>query len=155
MRSAPEPPRARAAARRHSVHICAGLIEWEGNKIFNAAVLIGPDGQVLLHHRKINELEIGHAFYALGKRLAVAPTPLGTFGIMICADAFAPGQALSRALALMGADLRLINHRTCGAEPVGRASSTQTYSRDCDGSAGAALMVGYWSAASESTRVCA
>ena len=96
-----------AAARRHSVHICAGLIEWEGNKIFNAAVLIGPDGQVLLHHRKINELEIGHAFYALGKRLAVAPTPLGTFGLMICADAFAPGQALSRALALMGADVIL------------------------------------------------
>jgi len=97
----------RAAARRHSVYVCAGLIERAGEAIFNAALLVGPGGELLLHHRKLNELEIGHDLYALGDRLQVARTPLGTFGIMICADAFARGQVISRTLGLMGADIIL------------------------------------------------
>lgn len=95
------------AAQRHRVHICAGLTEQSDDKIFNAAVLIGPDGALLLHHRKLNELEIGHTYYAQGDRLAVAHTRHGTIGVMICADAFAPGQIVSRTLGLMGADLLL------------------------------------------------
>lgn len=97
----------REAARRHHVHVCAGLVEQAGPARYNAALLIGPAGDILLHHRKINELEIGHACYDLGNRLGVARTPLGTFGLMICADAFAPGQIVSRTLGLMGADVIL------------------------------------------------
>lgn len=96
-----------AWARKHSVYICAGLVERAGDKVFNAAVLVDPAGNVVLHHRKINELEIGHPFYALGDRLQVAHTPLGTFGLMICADGFASGQVIGRSLALMGADVIL------------------------------------------------
>lgn len=99
--------RLRECARRHAVHVCAGLVEKAGGKVFNAAVLIGPTGELLLHHRKVNELEIGHDCYALGDRLQVAATPLGTFGLMICADAFARGQVIARSLALMGADMIL------------------------------------------------
>jgi len=94
-------------ARRHGVYVCAGLVEAVEKQVFNAAVLLGPDGQLLLHHRKIYELEIAHECYALGDRLQVANTPLGTFGLMICADAFAPGQVIARSLALMGADMIL------------------------------------------------
>ena len=99
--------RLRDAASRHRLFVCAGLIERDGEKVFNAAVLIGPDGGLLLHHRKINELEIGRAFYARGDRLGVVDTPLGRIGVMICADAFAPGQVVSRTLGLMGAELIL------------------------------------------------
>lgn len=95
------------AARVHAVHVCAGLTERAGDKVFNAAVLIGPEGQLLLHHRKLNELEIGHSCYDQGDRLAVAHTSLGTIGVMICADAFAPGQIVGRTLGLMGADVIL------------------------------------------------
>jgi predicted amidohydrolase len=97
----------RDAARRHSIYVCAGLVERFGQLVFNSAVLIGPAGQVLLHHRKLNELEIGHAAYAQGDRLAVVCTPVATFGLMICADAFARGQVVSRTLGLMGADVIL------------------------------------------------
>jgi len=97
----------RGAARQHAVYVCAGLIERAGEAIFNSAVLIGPAGELLLHHRKLNELEIGHDLYGLGDRLQVARTPLGTFGVMICADAFARGQVISRTLGLMGADIIL------------------------------------------------
>jgi len=99
--------RLRECARRHSVYVCAGLVERDGHWIFNTAVLVGPAGELLLQHRKINELEIGHACYDLGDRLQVVATPLGTFGLMICADAFARGQVLARSLALMGADMIL------------------------------------------------
>jgi len=95
------------AARRHGVYVCAGLVERAGNKVFNSAVLIEPGGNVILHHRKLNELDIGREFYATGDRLGVVPTPFGTFGVMICADAFAPGQVVSRTLGLMGADVIL------------------------------------------------
>lgn len=97
----------RQAAREHHVYVCAGLTERSGNQIFNAAVFIQPDGEVVLHHRKLNELEIGHDLYSQGDRLGVVPTPLGTVGVMICADAFARGQVVSRTLGLMGAQLLL------------------------------------------------
>ena len=99
--------RLREAARRNNVYVCAGLIERAGDLVFNAAVLIDVKGEVILHHRKLNELEIGHAFYAQGDRLAIAETPMGTIGVMICADAFARGQIVSRTLGLMGADIIL------------------------------------------------
>jgi predicted amidohydrolase len=95
------------AARRHGVMLCAGLTERAVDAVFNTAVLIGPEGELLLRHRKLNELEIGHGFYAQGDRLSVAQSPFGTFGVMICADAFAPGQVVSRTLGLMGADVIL------------------------------------------------
>lgn len=99
--------RLRAAARHHGVYVCAGLVESAGDRRFNAAVLISPQGELLLHHRKLNELDLAHDLYAPGDRLGVASTPLGTFGVMICADAFARGQVVSRTLGLMGAQVIL------------------------------------------------
>jgi len=95
------------SAKAHEVYVCSGVIERSGDQIFNAAVLIGPDGKLLLHHRKLNELEIAHDLYTRGDRLNVAHTPLGTFGLMICADAFVKGQVISRTLGVMGAQLIL------------------------------------------------
>lgn len=97
----------RAAAVRSRVHICTGIVERAGDDVFNAAVLIAPDGDVLLHHRKLNELGIAHDLYVRGDRLGVAPTPWGRVGLMICADAFAPGEVVSRTLGLMGAEVIL------------------------------------------------
>src|SRR2546428_639417 len=97
----------RQAAQQHLVYVCAGLVERADDKIFNAAVLINPQGKVILCHRKMNELDIGRPLYTPGDRLQVALTPYGRFGVMICADGFAPGQAVSRALAQMGAQIIL------------------------------------------------
>jgi predicted amidohydrolase len=97
----------RAAAQRSSVYVCAGLTERAGDAVFNAAVFISPAGEVVLHHRKLNELEVGHDVYDQGDRLGVVQTPLATFGLMICADGFARGQVVSCTLGLMGADVIL------------------------------------------------
>jgi predicted amidohydrolase len=98
----------RTLAARHRIYLCAGLVERAPDqRIYNSAVLISLAGDVLLHHRKIHELEMAHACYGPGDRLGVAETSLGRIGIMICADAFAPGQVISRTLGLMGADVIL------------------------------------------------
>ena len=94
-------------ARAHRIYICSGVIECSGERVFNSAVLFGPNGDLLLHHRKLNELDIAHDLYARGDRLNVAHTPLGTFGLMICADAFVQGQVISRTLGIMGTQIIL------------------------------------------------
>ena len=103
----------RGAARQHRVYLCGGLVERDGDDgrageaIYNSALLIDPAGQILLHHRKLNELVAAHTVYAQGDRLGVTRTPLGTLGLMICADGFAEGQVIARTLGYMGADVIL------------------------------------------------
>ena len=94
-------------AVKYKLYICSGLIEKDGEKVYNSAVIIDPDGEVILLHRKINELDIGHPYYALGDRLNVCHTVFGTLGLLICADANADGFVLTRSLAYMGADVIL------------------------------------------------
>jgi predicted amidohydrolase len=96
-----------AAAREARVYVAAGLVERSGTKIFNAAVLIGPDGHILLHHRKINELDIALDLYSVGDRMGVATTSLGVIGLNICADNFGDSLAIGHVLARMGAQLIL------------------------------------------------
>lgn len=95
------------AAKHHGVFICAGITEKDVGQVFNTAVLIGPEGEILLKHRKIYELDIAHDLYGLGQSLNVVQTPVGTIGIMTCADGFARGQAIARTLGYMGADIIL------------------------------------------------
>ena len=106
----PDGPACRAlmrAAREYSVYVCGGITERSGERIYNAAVLIDPAGRLLLHHRKIHELDFAQRFYSKGDRLGVAETELGVIGLMICADGFAEGLVLSRALGQMGARIIL------------------------------------------------
>jgi predicted amidohydrolase len=95
------------AARAHKVHVAAGLAERAGGRLYNAAVLIGPGGDLLLHHRKINELDIALDLYSVGDRLGVVETELGTLGLAVCADNFGNSLAIGHVLARMGAQFIL------------------------------------------------
>ena len=95
------------AARANRVHVAAGLVERSGPRLFNAAALIGPAGELLLHDRKINELDIALDLYSIGDRLGVAETELGTVGLAICADNFSDSLAVGHVLARMGAQIIL------------------------------------------------
>jgi predicted amidohydrolase len=117
----------RRAARQHNIFICSGLIEKSGRRIFNSAVLIAPDGGVILHHRKIHELDLARGLYSPGDRLAVAETELGRIGLMICADGFAPGQVLGRSLGNMGA--RLILSPCAWAVPAEHDNAHEPYGK--------------------------
>jgi predicted amidohydrolase len=95
------------AARRSRIYVVAGLVERAGDKLYNAAVLIDPRGEILHVHRKINELDIAHDLYAIGDRLGVVETDLGTLGVSICADNFPNSLAIAHVLARMGAEILL------------------------------------------------
>jgi predicted amidohydrolase len=101
----PHTQRLAQAAMRQNIYVVAGLVERAGDRLYNSAVLVDPQGQILLVHRKINELDIAHNLYCIGDRLAVAQTELGTLGISICADNFPNSLAIGHVLARMGAQL--------------------------------------------------
>jgi predicted amidohydrolase len=94
-------------AREHGVWICAGLVERDAKRIYNCAVLIDRGGEVVLKHRKINELDFAREVYATGSATSVADTEFGRLGLMICADAFIEGHTISRALGAQGAKIIL------------------------------------------------
>lgn len=94
-------------ARRFQIYICAGLTEREGPKIYNAALLISPEGKILLRYHKINLLTVEQPFYAVGENLSVAETPFGIFGVNICSDNYPDGLAIGHTLARMGAQIIL------------------------------------------------
>lgn len=94
------------AAAKHDILVCAGLTERSGDDLYNAAVLFERNGTCLLTHRKVNELELAHELYRSGKGAeGVANTSLGSIGLMICADGFAPEEALTNELIARGARL--------------------------------------------------
>jgi predicted amidohydrolase len=96
-----------SAARAAHIHVVAGLTERADERIYNAAVLIDPEGRLLLKHRKINLLDIEQDLYAIGDRLQVARTPLGVLGVNTCADNFPDSLALGHAIGRMGAQILL------------------------------------------------
>lgn len=117
--------RLRAAARENRIFVCAGLVERAGDRLFNSAVLLSDAGELLLLHRKIHELDFARELYACGDRLGVADTRFGRMGVMICADGFAPGQSISRALGQMGA--RVILSPCAWAVPADHDNAREPY----------------------------
>ncbi len=105
----PTTDRLAALARAHGLMLVVGLAERDGDRLYDAAVLIGADGAILAKHRKVNVLEeLMTPPYACGAAEAptVTDTPLGRIGLLICADVF---QAeLPEALAAAEPDLVVV-----------------------------------------------
>ena len=78
-------------AKRYNLYIVAGLVERDRHLIYNAAVLLDPDGKVAGKYRKVSlprtEIEAG---IAPGNEYPVFDTRFGKLGIMICYDGFFP-----------------------------------------------------------------
>lgn len=95
-------------AMRHQVYVCAGLTERAADgRIYNAALLINPQGEIICKYHKINLLTVEQPFYAVGQTLNVVDTPLGKIGVNICADNFLEGLSIGHTLARMGAEFIL------------------------------------------------
>jgi len=73
-------------------HVAFGLLEREADHLFDSAVLIGPDGSILLHYRRIHPGWHGPKadpeVYRQGSEIPVADTPFGSMAFLICGDLF-------------------------------------------------------------------
>ena len=91
------------AARRCNTHIVAGIAERDGDRLYNAAVVIGPKGW-LGTYRKLHLWGDEHLFFEAGdKGLPLFHTPWGRLGVVICYDGWFP--EVYRLLAMQGADI--------------------------------------------------
>ena len=93
--------------RRTQAYLVAGMLEKDGDRCFNAAVLIGPEG-VVGKYRKVHLPYLGVDRFVdpgdLG--FGVHQTRLGRIGLNICYDGSFPESA--RTMALGGADMILL-----------------------------------------------
>jgi predicted amidohydrolase len=91
-------------AKKHDLHIVAGLVERDGKTLYNTAALLGPDGRLIGKYRKVtlprSEIEGG---ITPGHDYPVFDTRFGKLGMMICYDGFFP--EVARALAINGAEV--------------------------------------------------
>ncbi len=71
-------------ARRFGVFLCAGLLERAPEGVYDSALLFDRRGDVILHHRKIEEKPP----FLRGRLFRSAPTELGRLGVLICGDLF-------------------------------------------------------------------
>lgn len=78
-------------ARKHGLMIAVGMAERSEDGLYDSAVLIDRDGELLLTHRKVNILsELMDPPYTPGvdARASVVDTRLGRIGLLVCADTF-------------------------------------------------------------------
>jgi len=91
-------------AHKHGLYIVAGLFERESPLVYNSAVLLGPDGQLIGKYRKTclprSEVEAG---VCPGHEYPVFETRFGKLGLMVCYDGFFP--EVARELANRGAEV--------------------------------------------------
>jgi predicted amidohydrolase len=88
---------------RLGMHVCCGMLERDGDRLRNAAVLVGPDGLVGTYWKMHLPFLGIDRFTTPGDEFCVWETPLGRVGVEICYDLRFP--EMTRTLALMGADL--------------------------------------------------
>ena len=97
------------AARRLGVHVVLGTYERgrERGTVHNAAVLVGPSGEVLGSYRKTHlfcgEGRADGGWVTAGDRAVVVDTELARIGLTICFDGDFP--ELTRVEAVMGAEV--------------------------------------------------
>ena len=91
-------------ARKHHLYLVPGLVERDGQLIYNVAVLIAPDGKIAGKYRKVclprSEIESG---VTPGHDYPVFDTSLGKVGMMVCYDGFFP--EVARELSNRGAEI--------------------------------------------------
>lgn len=91
------------AARRCKIHVVAGIAERAGDRLFNAALVAGPNGYIGTY-RKLHLWGDEHLFFESGDLgLPVFHTEIGRLSAIICYDGWFP--EVYRLLAMQGADI--------------------------------------------------
>lgn len=104
------------SAKKNNIYVVFGMTEKDpdiDHKLYNTAVLVGPEGYVGSYrkvHQPDDEL---HSYYA-GNEFPVFDTKIGKIGMLICYDKWFPES--TRELTLGGAQLLIMPTATCFAD---------------------------------------
>ncbi|MDR2326181.1 MAG: nitrilase family protein [Acidovorax sp.] len=92
-----------AVARRCNVYVVAGIAERVENRLYNCAVLVGPEG-FIGSYRKLHLWGDEHLYFEAGDvGLPIFHTEIGRIGMVVCYDGWFP--ETYRLLATLGADI--------------------------------------------------
>lgn len=94
-----------SAAAQTGATVVLGLLELDGDDVFDSAVTIAPDGAVAAY-RKTHLYPTELALFAEGTALTTVVTPSARLGPMICFEHAFP--EIATALALAGADVLVV-----------------------------------------------
>jgi predicted amidohydrolase len=98
-----------AMAKKYSTYIFSGsFIEREGDKLYNSAVLLDPQGDICGSYRKIHLFGLGsdeRKVLSAGDKISVIDTKFGKIGLSICYDLRFP--ELHRRMSAQGAEIIL------------------------------------------------
>lgn len=73
-------------ARRHQIHLAAGVLLSEGRELYDAAVLVGPSGDLLGVYRRASVWSGERDYIAAGQPLDAIETPVGRIGLQVSHD---------------------------------------------------------------------
>jgi predicted amidohydrolase len=118
------------AAREGGCHVFMGSLverdQYDGKRLFNTSVLIGPAGTVLTTYRKIHLFGYEsreRQLLAAGRDVVVARTELGALGLSTCYDLRFP--ELYRKMMAAGAEVFLV----ASAWPAARVEAWRLFNR--------------------------
>jgi predicted amidohydrolase len=112
----PREARFQDVARRHEIWLLPGsLLEADGDRLYNTAPVIAPDGTVVARHRKLFPWKPYENNITPGERHTVFDIPgVARFGVLICYDMWFPEAV--RALIWQGAEVILHPNLTSSIE---------------------------------------
>jgi len=112
-------------AKKYKIHLCIGLEEKDGGRLYNSALLIDDQGWILLKYRQINvPQKLISPPYTAGcdSDIGTANTKFGKIGLLVCADTHS--ESILDRMAALKPDLILV--------PYGYAEQEQNWPAHSD-----------------------
>lgn len=103
------------AAMNAGIYVGTGILEKDGECLYDTAVLINPEGLVILKYRRISPgwhgPNVDLSLYRHGELIPRVETPLGSFAFLICGDLF--DDVLVEKVRVLGVDWLLFPFARC------------------------------------------
>lgn len=107
-----------ALTKQHALFLGLGLLERAGDALYDSALLLGPDGGIFMHYRRIqpqwHNRRADPQVYRQGRGLMMTMTALGNIAFLLCGDLF--DDAIVARVRRLAPDYLLVPFARCFAD---------------------------------------